>query len=694
MQPRAIVPLLSLLVLAVWTGAEPVIVPIHPGSGEFITPDELMVVATIAGAEADLLSRAELEVRIDGIVQPGAELVSGSTVQLMLDHGSFDFGSHTVEVVLKDTDTDRATASWSFTLLDPAPQALARDTSRRIRHNGRVFAEAGHYTLDGETDWEFRLGGAYRASYGTLRYGAELLLSNLNDATTQDRNVYRADIAYRRSLFLKVGDTRPTMNPAILSGQRIRGLYAGAHAFLRNGLNIANLDIAWGQARRAAEPDTYERSIFAARASVGSGRTFQFGLTFLKGRDDTASISPTVDSLLLIDSISTVGDTAFDTTLVEGQTPEDNLVIGADVVLRLLDRRLQLYGSYAFSLYTRDIGDTTALTASHLDSAFGEGMGFDPELLGNLMVLNTSSLPLQSGRGILNSSYIEAGLKLHLPFNVLTEDFTFEYALQGPNYHTMGNTLMGTGEQGFTITDRVYLLQNRLLVNASYGRYWNNLDELQPNGTVSNRFSAGFSLFYSPKAPSLTLSYNYNAAANDDTTYGFANGVNLFNLVSAYNYRLGKLSGVVQAFAAFTGISNEWQQTAFDDTATVTSTDTSATFSTGIYGINIQASIDDAPLRVSGGLSTNAGSEELLRLVTGTFNGHVTFIPDMLVAHAGVHMGGSRMPEDTDYAFHLRFPFGADLTPWKNHHASWKGYMVVDGADFDIVNSLRYEWRF
>ncbi len=692
---------LVLLTAAASLSAGVTVAPIHPGCGEFIAPDELMVVAALASTDSiEPETVRSADILLDTSPAGSAELVSGALIRWVPDSAALPperrYGPHTVTVVVRGGSGDSVIArrSWRFTVLRPDTPRQAAATRRRLTHNGRVFTEIGQYNLDGDNTWEALTGGSYRASYGTLRYGADIVLTNLNDDNTQDRNVLRADVRYGRSLYLKLGDTRPSFHPAILTGKRIRGLEAGFHGYLPSGLNIANLDIAWGQARRAAEPDTYERTIFAARASFGSGRPFQLGFTFLKGRDDTASIAPERDTLLFLDSIGAAGDTVFDTTFVEGSTPEDNLVIGADIVARLLDRRLELYGSYAFSLYTRDIGDTVALTRADLTRAFGEQFDFDPELLGDLMTLNTSSLPLSGGTGVLNSSHIAAGLRLHLPLEALTDRFELAYRLQGANYRSMGSSLLGTGEQGFTISNKLLLLSNRVVLDTRYGRSWNNLDDLGEEPTVTNRVSVSAGLFYSPRLPSLTVTYTHNAAGNDDTTYGFDNGVNQFSAVSAYNYRLGLFSGSLQLYGAWSGINNEWQAIRFDDTGTVHGGDTATSFGTGVCGINVQAGIDELPVTLSGGISTNAGSDELLKLIAGNVRIDYRFIPSVLAANAGIRLGATRMPDEPGYSFHLRIPYGAEATVRGGHCAVWKGYLVVDGSHFDIVNSLRYEWRF
>jgi hypothetical protein len=677
--------------------AAPLIVPIHPEENGFVYPDELLVVASVALAEGDQLAGVDwesgTEVRLDDAAVSSGVSASPGCITWSPGPGGVPPGPHTVAVSIRSVDnTVLATGQWQFTVLERhegLPDSAVK--ARSYEHNGRVFAEAASYVLGTSSTWELLAGGSYRATAGRVRWGAELLLTNLNTDSSQDRNVYRADIQYGRALRLRVGDTRPSFDPCVMTGQRVRGLELNARAFLPSGLNLVNLDIAYGQARRAAEPDTYKRTLFAGRLSFGSGRIFQLGLTFLKGRDDTASIRPSLDTLItVVDTLTTV----LDTSLVEGATPEDNLAVGSDIRVRLLDGRLEFYGAYAFSLYTRDISDTVPVTRDHFRQAFGDDFDFDPEALGGLIILNQSSLPLYGGTGVLNSSYLSAGMRLRLPFPLLTEQFEFAYTLQGANYYSMGNSMLGTGEQGFSISDKVYLLSNRLAIDLAYGRYWNNLDGLQAEATVTNRFSVAASLFYSPKWPGVTVTYAHNANTNGDTAYGFDNGVNLLNLVGNYAYTLGRLGGAVQLFVGLSGVDNRWRSVSFDSSSGAVSQDTSAAFRTGVYGVNVQARLEGVPIMFSGGLMTNAGTDELLTMVSGDVDARFEIVPSLLSAHGGLRFGGTRMPDESDYSFNMRIPYGADFSHRLGHSVRFGGYVVANGTDWDLVNTLRYEWRF
>jgi len=414
------------------------VTPVHPLPGDLIPPDEFLVVATVSTDSA--LAPSGVIVRFDGNRQAGGVTFADGVVTWVPDADLLASerlpGPHRVSVSVLGPDTATlASVEWDVAVLAPAPAPSAADSAaarRPYRHNGMVFAEAGQYTLGGETDWELTAGGIYRASYGKLRYGAELLLTNLSSDETQDRNVYRADISYGPWVTLRVGDTRPLYHPAIVAGKRVRGLELNARAVLPSGMDIVNIDFAWGQAMRSAEPDVYERTILATRLSFGSGRAFFLGLTFLKGSDKPSSIHPPLDTLITIDSIAidTItppNDTAWDTSLVEGAAPEENAVAGVEAVGRMFGGRVELYGTYAFALRTRDLSDS-AITKAQLDSALGIST-IDPKAFDWLITINQSSLPLSGGRGILNSSHITGGFRLRFPQRTFTEEFDAGYVL-------------------------------------------------------------------------------------------------------------------------------------------------------------------------------------------------------------------------------------------------------------------------
>jgi hypothetical protein len=679
------------------------VTPVQPGEDEILAPDAFLIVAVVAPADsADSLALAgplAAEIRLDGSVAIANVTPAGNVITWAPGTAAAPApGLHSVAVTLKRSDgTQLAHREWSFTIIKPSASDSGATQTHRAGQSGRLYADLGQYSLDGHNTLDLAAGGNYRgyALGGKLRYGAEVATSNLNDGASQDRNTYRADVGYGRWLDFSVGDCRPAFSPLVLSGTRIRGLEAAARGWLKNDVDVANLEVTWGQVRRAAEPDVYERNVFAGRLSFGSGRVFQLGLSYLKGGDDVHSITRPVDTtnFLAFGGVDSVGDTTWDTTRIvkEGRSAEEDMVVGTDLALRLFGGKLQLYGAYAFSLYTRDI-NAGPIPDSTLDSAFGISF-LHPQKWERFMTLNLSTLPLAGGTGIWNSSALNAGMRLDLPFRVLREQLDVEYSLQGANYYSMGVALPGTPEKGVTIRERLWLLKSRLLLDASYGRTTNDLDHLQAAATVANRLSVSAGLFYSPKAPSLSLTYAWSSTANSDTAYGFESGVSMVNATTCYNWRLGQFSGSVQVYCGWSGVDNGWRTSSFDSVH-VLGADTTMHLSLGMYGFSLRTQVPGLPLVVNGSLMASSGSDSTLHIYTGSIDARYQVIAEILSVYLGLRVGAQRMPAAPEYSINLRVPFGAEFRHRSGHGVRWDGYLVRADNKFDIVNTLRYEWVF
>ncbi len=168
--------------------------------------------------------------------------------------------------------------------------------------------------------------------------------------------------AESRWLRIGYGDSYPFSFPdLILSGKRVRGLHASLM------LGVFNVDMTLGETVRRVEgvllktfPDSLlsqeqtsdpRRCLRAStRRRLGEipvryvrvgiclpyaqasarARHFRFGLTWMKSKDDMSSI-------------------------VYGFSPEENLVVGADIISRFDDNRIEFSGQAAFSAHNSDI---------------------------------------------------------------------------------------------------------------------------------------------------------------------------------------------------------------------------------------------------------------------------------------------------------------------------------------------------
>ena len=422
-------------------------------------------------------------------------------------------------------------------------------------------------------------------------------LTTKEDSTRQPQNRYGIKI---RTSWLKYayGDETPMMNRLALWGKRVRG----HNIDLR--FKWFNLHVVTGQTARAVTGSasfdstssewkrsgySFERGIFAVRPSFGSGKNFQLGFFFVHTRDSVNSViqrpgwwDETTFSEVLTSEMGPInvpfgpesfmlGDSVYNLNYrLNGSNPEDNVVVGSDLELAFDDHRFVMDGSFAFSLYNRNIIDG-ALTRSELDT-FGllqdttfddhigsgsmgdeidgekigipfstlddkiSGLGldflltdgkFDPANMENFFILNENmSLPIDleaTGLGMLPTIAMHFGTKLNYYGNFVHID----YHHVGPGYKALGNPVLrldGKGWNGWKVSDKIRMLNNMLYLNLGYESYKNNTasqDAILDPRLAQNAFSGGITLNPGRGLPTITTNVKFFTRDNniDDTTH-------------------------------------------------------------------------------------------------------------------------------------------------------------------------------
>ena len=417
-------------------------------------------------------------------------------------------------------------------------------------------------------------------------------LTSKEDPNLQPQNRFGIKV---RTSWLKYafGDETPMMNRLALWGKRVRGHNIDAR------FKWVNLHIVSGQTSRAitgsASFDTtgsewrrtgysFERGLFAIRPSFGSGKNFQIGLFYVHTRDSINSVplrpsdwdANTFSEEFITDAGTTVVGFGDDTYTLNGETqdiqyfmngnnPEDNIVIGSDIKLALDNHRFVLEGSAAFSLYNRNIldgaltradldtygllSDSTAddtlgtgsidLPLATLDDAVS-GMGlnflltdgkFDPENLAEYFILNENlTLPIDLDN-FANGNTLKSLTTLALHFaakmNYYGNFIHVDYHHVGPGYKALGSPVLrldGKGWNGWKVSDKVRMLNNMLYLNLGWELYKNNTisQDLETDPRlVQNAFSGGITLNPGSGLPTITTNMKYFTRDNniDDTTH-------------------------------------------------------------------------------------------------------------------------------------------------------------------------------
>ncbi len=322
----------------------------------------------------------------------------------------------------------------------------------------------------GQSPLSQNIDGATEVSY-TVKYDRfESFLKGLlraddplfSQSFRQPSNRFSGRIAYGPWLTVRGGDLYPVYNNLILNGTRVRGgevnvaavtddgekhwLYAKAvtgETKIEIPAYVAEYDTGNGK-----RMDTVSRSpgqnLTAIRLGAGGGEHFDLGFTIMKASETSG------------DSIDRVLNDSL-----HGVRPIENLATGLDLRVGLWDGRIQAFGTWASSLYTRDrsLGADTSKGMDQFENLFVANL----TTRGWQYLAGNKDIP---GFIDVNSAY-EAGLTTSLPFSGMVAETEFRYSHLGLEYHSEGNPFLGTNPgDGWNLQQRLVVLDNRLFLGV------------------------------------------------------------------------------------------------------------------------------------------------------------------------------------------------------------------------------------
>ena len=358
------------------------------------------------------------------------------------------------------------------------------------------------------------------ATYDVFILGGLIHLDNQDKATVQPQNRFNI-FAMTDWLRLEYGDAYPRFPSLMASGKRVRG-FTGS---LTTG--VINLDVSIGETSRSIEGiidstvavdtsssgpptgnarllrdttyeffsgGTYKRNFLAVRTSFGSYEGTQFGLGFVKTKDDINSI-------------------------VYGVLPQENLVVGSDVRVAFDDERFRWETQAALSLTNADISGGSFTQADYdnfkqQDEEGGKQLEQVGKIAENVITINQYLKPTNPvGKGLPSIS-IESILTLNYLNNYLTGMFF----RRGASYESFGNDFLPTDIQGFQISDRIRMFDNRVYLSLSYEKKNDNVSDTKQGTTDYGYFNS--SLTVNPmNFPAFTLGYGFNDRVADYLVY-------------------------------------------------------------------------------------------------------------------------------------------------------------------------------
>ena len=341
---------------------------------------------------------------------------------------------------------------------------------------------------------------AYNVKYKQFEAYGKVLGRTDENRFRQPSDRITANVKYGPWASLKAGDVYPLYNPLLLNGTRVRGAEAAMNLTLGE-TTWGTLRAVRGESRREVPaylvkydtgdgtridtvPGTFAQTLTAVRLGVGGGPAFDLGFTIMKASDDEGS-----------------ADRFQVNSILHGVRPAENLVPGIDLRIGAWDGRIQFYANSALSLYTRD----KSLGAFAPDSF---QVDFNPKHYEDYFIVNSTTKGWQyllSPQGDANKtdvsgfisaeSALESGVVTSIPFQGMVEEFEFRYSHLGLDYHSEGTPFLGGNPgDGFTVIDKLSVLDNRVSVAMELGQYGQDLgltSQVQRTLKVDLRFTPG-----------------------------------------------------------------------------------------------------------------------------------------------------------------------------------------------------------
>lgn len=389
---------------------------------------------------------------------------------------------------------------------------------------------------------------AYNVKYKLFQAYGKVLGRTDENRFRQPAHRISANVKVGPWAALRGGDIYPTYNPLILTGTRVRGA-EGVASLVVGDKQYGSFRIVSGESRREVPayiarydtggatpridtvPGTYAQELLAARLGFGGGNHFDMGFTFLKAKDRSHSDLETELN-----------------NQINGLKPIDNLVPGADMRIGFWDGRIQLYGEYAMSTFTKD----HSLGAFDTDSF---DVAVEPKDFEDYLIFNATTRGWQylvesktSGKKVdyfgfigVNSAY-NAGFVSSIPLPGVVTETELRYSHLGLEYHSEGNPFLGGNPgDGFTFIQRLIVLNNKLSLGMELGNYNQDLgftSQLQRTLKAEIRFMPG------PYTPSFVVGGGRaNIAPIGDYPHQFRSSFLNFNSGAYHQFQLpdGKL---------------------------------------------------------------------------------------------------------------------------------------------------------
>lgn len=691
-----------------------------PEPNSEISGENFLIAASLFGiSNIDLNS---ISLSLDGEDITDRAYIDSDMISCLLEQ--IEPGNHQIVLTLNELTLP---TEWTFS-------SLLKDPS--VTYSGRIRSSSSMDQIDDKKLNISKVAFDFKGSaYNWLNFRTNLKLTTQENLLYQPRNIYGFSFQVKDILKVNFGDTNPRLTHFTMNGKRVRGVDT------RIKYGWVNLHVVKGEINRSVEGSlkkaylynidtddygekylsmsrsgyTFERNVFSARLGIGRGKNFEWGLSFMKARDDTNSVEQILDKaeiLYLPDAsgavsgldsgtVYTISDLGTKAYFLEGEDwigdgPKDNLVMSSDVGISLFNKRLRLDGELAFSLTNNNIwgGPLTiaALDTMIDDSADNKISTFelsnfpDPSDYEDIIIINENMSPLvpidinafgsDATVSIMDAVLSMPSLAYHgkAVTNFYGNYLAFEYNQVGPEFNSLANPYLVKNKRGWSISDKLKLLQNRLMLTIGYKHQDDNILTSVENIKSQNTTSFGLNALLGPGLPVININYRLIERENGivslvqltDTTFtDNRNNTYTNNLMINVSHKFN----LVWSHSLSGTFVNVNKKDKFQEDRSTDFIDPS--MSTNVINCVLSTRYN-SPLKTifnitsnSSELSTEPGKRGSQNLFTSNFDTQYPFLNNKLLARGGVNIAnGTGMVDMSWVGFKggLRWMFMKDLS--------------------------------
>ena len=524
-----------------------------PNPGEEISGNDILIAVSFYRMNG--VNPGDIKLTLDGQDITSQAFIDSDMISCLVDN--LDPGEHQATLVLGGPVRPE---TWSFSVSMKEP---ALEYSGRIR-SGSSVDQIGDQSLNISQVMLNMKGTAFE----WLKFRTNVKLTTQENLLYQPRNVYGVGFALQDFVTLNLGDSNPRMSYFTMNGKRIRGLDANlklgwfnAH-FVQGEINRAVQGASEKAYEYTIDTDdegtkylslgrsgyTFKQNVLSGRLALGRGEKFQWGLNFMKARDDTTSVTQVLDDATIVYSpdvtgsvagldsgaIYTIRDLGSSVQFQDGENwsgagPKDNIVLGTDLGIYLDNKRILLEGELAFSLTNNNIWGGP-LTLAAMDTLIDDSLDNkissfdlsglpDPADYAHILIINSNLTPLIpidiNAFGDSSTVSIDDAV-LSMPslayrgravVNYFGNYLAVEYSQVGPEFNSLANPYLVTNKREFSFSDKLKLLQNRLMITAGYKHQDDDILTAVENVESQNTLSLGVNALPGPGLPTVNFTY-------------------------------------------------------------------------------------------------------------------------------------------------------------------------------------------